>query len=102
MAMKPKETLTKIVKTIYGSCLSRGGPVSYNAMTPEERAAVIFGYELEIDKDVEAILELVAEARRQGAAEVYNHIRKADSIDADDLDEVMNSSLELGDQPIKV
>jgi hypothetical protein len=80
-----------VVRAIYGRCLTAAGPVPFSRMVDDERAAVLAPFEAALEADAKAIAELIEAARREGAAKVYTHIRKADAFDPEMVDQVMEA-----------
>jgi len=80
-----------VIRTIYGRILSMSGPIPADLMDPDELAALLQPHELDIAADAEAICELVEAARRDGAARVYTRFRKAEGLDPEMVDQVMES-----------
>ena len=99
-----EQTLRRIVRVLYGRCLTFGTPTSYARMSAEERESLLAPHADDIKKDVEVLVGILAEERKRGIALAHVKLRKADAFDADAVDEVMASELdaEPNAQPVEV
>lgn len=68
-------------------------------MTTDEKKASLAPYEEMITEDLRMIGIVLDDEARGATAEVFDHLRKADGADPEMIDQIMSSSLELGDAP---
>jgi hypothetical protein len=101
MRPTPKQrTAADVLRAVVGRVINP----SFDALSAEERDAVLEPHSAVIEQGAAALGVLLDGARGEGFSEAHHHIRSADAFDPAAVDEVITSQLEPdeGVEPVEV